>query len=410
VKNAALVSLLLGAAACNPLAFNDLADEVWVDSSDKPDDVNSDGYAAALAYGGSGGSGAGVLAVATTPPYVVLLDYNGSGGLEKLHEEVRQGLSDAESLPPHPAIATVPREWGADGPSAFLGVSSGGEHYLLPIQAQTLDFAGSLIRLVDADSQAVAIAAGDVTDTGPEPDIVAVTRERVYLLADYTSSVNSVASSCLLDGGQSVVVNADGQITIGTADGVRLLLPFNIPGATDPEALPDTPPACGGGAIPAPDVIDGFGTQVATGDFDEDGEVDTAVSAPESDLVLVSFGSNPSAWIEIDSPDGSHTFGEALAAGDLDHDSVDDLIVGDPGYDAEAGDAGAVHVYRFDGEAPELASSLFDADPEEDQRFGQSVAVVDFDGDAISQILSVGATDEVFTYFRVTADATDVRH
>ena len=408
MRTAALASVLLGAAACNPLAFDDLADETWVDSTDKPDDVNSDGYAAALAYAGSTGNGAGILAVATTPPYVVLLDYAGGGGVEKLHEEVRQGLADAESLPARPALATLPLEYGTDGPSAFLGVSSGAEHYLLPIAAQALDFAGSLVRLVDAESQAVAIAAGDVLDSGPGPDIVVATGERIYLLSNYDASINAVSASCALDNPLSVAIDGDGQILVGTPDGVRRLLPFNIP---EPASPGDPPPPCGGGQILAPEVLDGFGTSIATGDFDDDGFFDTAVAAPGADQVLVSFGATPSEWTQVDAPEGSQTFGVALAVGDLDHDGEDDLVVGDPGYDVEAGDGGAVHVFRVPGEGQvEGMAILFDIDAEEDQRFGQSVAVVDFDGDATRQILAVGASDEVFTYFRIAPEIEDVRH
>jgi hypothetical protein len=410
VRRARLTVLLLGAAACNPLAFNDLADETWVDSTDKPDDVNSDGYAAALAFGGSAGNGAGIVAVATTPPYVVLLDYDGGGGVEKLHEEVRQGLSDAESLPVRPALATLPSEWGAEGPSAFLSVTSGAESYLMPFQAQTLEFAGSLVRLTDADSQAVAIATGDALDSGTGLDIVATTGDLVYLVANYTTEVNAVAARCTIEGALSLAIDFDGEILVGTPEGVRRLTAANIPEPPDPpnDAYPFP---CTGGIVEAPEAIDGFGDTIATGDLDGDGFPDIAVAAPESGRVYVSFGITPSEWTQIDAPDGSDTFGYALAVGDLDHDGVGDLIVGDPGYDEEANDGGAVHVYRVPGDgSAELMTTLFDIDPESNQEFGQSVAVIDFDGDADKQILAVGAKDEVFTYFQVfPGSGQDVR-
>lgn len=411
MRHAGLTFLLLGAAACNPLAFNDLADETWVDSTDKPDDVNSDGYAAALAFGGSGGSGAGIVALATTPPYVVLLDYDGGGGVEKLHEELRQGLSDAESLPSRPALATLPSEWGADGPSAFIGVTSGSESYLMPVQAQTLEFSGSLVRLVDAESQAVSIAGGDVLDSGPGLDLVATTGDLVYLAANYTVDVNAVEARCTIEDGLSVAIDFQGELLVGTPEGVRRLTGANVPEPPDPPS-DSYPFPCTGGIIEAPDVIDGFGTVIATGNLDGDNLPDIAVAAPESGVVLVSFGVTPSEWTQIDAPDGSDTFGAALAVGDLDHDGTGELIVGDPGYDEEASDAGAVHVYQLPGDgSADLVITLFDADAESNQEFGQSVAVADFDGDASRQILAVGAKDEVFTYFQVIpGDDQDVRH
>ena len=67
-------------------------------------------------------------------------------------------------------------------------------------------------------------------------------------------------------------------------------------------------------------------------------------------------------------------------------------------------------MFDLGGDSFALQATLSDIDPEKNQHFGQSVAVADFDGDHEKGVLAVGANDEVFTYFQLTADGVDVRH
>ena len=87
-----------------------------------------------------------------------------------------------QNLAARPALAVVPGGFGGTDSNAFLGVSSGGVHYALPILTETVDFS-TPIQLVGADDPAVAIAAGNFM--GEEDyDIAALTPGGIYLVAD----------------------------------------------------------------------------------------------------------------------------------------------------------------------------------------------------------------------------------
>jgi hypothetical protein len=94
----------------------------------------------------------------------------------------------------------------------------------------------------------------------------------------------------------------------------------------------------------------------------------------------------------IGSPEGGDLFGEALASGDFNGDGADDLAVGVPfedlGGTADAGFVNVLYGRRFFGlDAP--GNQSFDQDSagltstaaETDDRFGQTLAVGDFNGD-----------------------------
>lgn len=124
-------------------------------------------------------------------------------------------------------------------------------------------------------------------------------------------------------------------------------------------------------SAPAGVTAGGFGTALATGDFDQDGMLDVAIGSPGENVagfpfagrVRVYSGSFAAPkWI-LDDPTPSFPalFGGALDAGDADLDGKDDLLVGVPSCSV-GGIAGAGEAWLFHG--PFTAAPTLFPDPQ----------------------------------------------
>jgi hypothetical protein len=173
-----------------------------------------------------------------------------------------------------------------------------------------------------------------------------------------------------------------------------------------------------------------FGAALTVGDFDGDGYADLAIGIPRANVDGISYagavqilyghssglGVLGNELISQNTPgfvaspaEFNDQFGFALAAGDFNGDGVDDLAVGTPYEDNGVGFADAGSVQIFFGKSGATASNsgllIFGAvvNPqhwrsdsanveglmEENDRFGWSLAVADFDGDGYDD-LAVG--------------------
>ena len=147
-----------------------------------------------------------------------------------------------------------------------------------------------------------------------------------------------------------------------------------------------------------------FGFALAAGDFNHDGQIDLAISAPtyrnpDGDRVgqvqIREYIGGESGFDPIDPQqsalDGTVAegwFGWSLAGGTLDDDGLLDLAVGVPGYQ-NANLAGTVEIYLGE-DLHTPAQILSELGLNGDARFGYALVTGDLDGDGVDE-LAVGA-------------------
>jgi hypothetical protein len=174
-----------------------------------------------------------------------------------------------------------------------------------------------------------------------------------------------------------------------------------------------------------PEPYDSLGSALAVGDFNNNGFDDLAIGVPwdfgdatasgEAGAVHVIYGSssglsstNEQLWSQDSSGVNDATeccgefFGDALAVGDFNNNGFDDLAIGVWGEDvADVESAGAVSVlYGSSGglssandQFRSQANSGIEGDPQSEDRFGDALAVGDFNNNGFDD-LAIGVTGE----------------
>ncbi|GAB4559407.1 MAG: hypothetical protein Tsb0020_05150 [Haliangiales bacterium] len=422
-----LALLLAATAGCDPRVFDELADDTWVSASEPPSDLSTQAYAVAIVSAGvSQSAGANVIAIARNQDGFASLRYQSNGSL--LSDVILLGdvgIEAVAGLPALPVTASDP-----SSPRVVVALQSGfptSRAHLLPLDTDTGRALAPIVTLDGAEPiSALAFAGGD---SGGDSVIVA-RGDTLLALEDITiASVPDATPLCLLDRGPVASLLVD---DLGAADapqraivaalpadadteGEIWLLPADIVEAAAASAADGETAACLDASrqalatLSAPDDAADFGQTVVSGDFDGDGRRDLAVSAPSRETVYVYLdaiaGGDP---IALAAPADALAFGHALAVVNLDGQDGDELIVGAPEstVDGERA-AGAAYIYQAAGADFGDPIALADAQPEADQRFGQSVAGVTFGNDD-APMLIVGSSQEVYAYFR-TPLSDDVR-
>jgi hypothetical protein len=413
---------LLG--ACNWAAFDDLSDTTWVDTAGSPDGFDSRLFGEGVAAGGvPSASGGSFAIVGRSNDIVASFSYDAAGALTARGTDVRDLLGNAGPLPQWPAFAGDPYSQNV-ALAAINGAPPGTDISIGVWNATSLAPAGNFPLDPDGDQEAkvvIDLAFGKTGSGDPAAtDIVLARGDELVVISDYegTETIVScqhsnrfafsiVAGDFEPDTAGDEVIVAVGNESREDAPSQLIVLDAAIIDQTFVDgAVSQCSDALVGTSyllnIDPPAQEPDFGSAMVTGDFNGDGALDLAVASPATNTVYVYTAldiAGATAGIPgvIAAVSGGVAFGTTLAAGDIDGDGADELAIGDPRGFAEGAQFGGYVALYPGGDTFGTPLVLHDAEPEADQFFGQSLAIVPFG--ASDHILVVGADGEVFTYF-----------
>jgi hypothetical protein len=430
ITRASLVLLVL-AAGCDWRSFDELSDSAWARSTGSPSPLNSGEWGVGLAYGGGSADGVTFVGAGQRADGVGNIVFDASGGHSGLGVKVDAlGIADLDPMGLRPPMAGDP---GQD--AVVLGLARGSDS-----SGQVVVYGvdgPDLVTSYQLGSQGIdALGVGAVNNT-LQPgmtDLVVVTQNELTVVGNYSASNSTDRSqdTCLLgrERGYAVAVgeldgaSADLEIAVGMGnvnqDGSAGGQVQVLAGATVEAAAAGSFPCVDNlntlalGDIAAPAGEASFGDQLVIADFDGNGTMDLAASAPLSNVVYVWMNVDlatvgaPDATIAAPADPTPGRFGVALAAGDFDGDGAAELVVGDDQASVD-GNANAGRAWIIEAGAGEFTTmhQLGDAQPQGEQHFGRALAVGRFGG--TTDVLSVAAHGEVFTYFRTPLSDVDVR-
>ena len=380
-------------AACNPQAFNDLSDKTWVDTSARPDGLDSDDYAIAIGFGGSGRRTACASSSPRGPrPASPGMIYDSNGTLSRPTSAPGQATSPGgqPARPCCPAVASYPTNFDSNG---RLGrdwchrqATARSPHALMVNRG----------RQAGPDVQpAAAWTSASIRSTWPSDRLARRRRARSRRPTSMAATGTAALDLSRIRSYQGEPAPRSSTCTLAEAS-LTALLVADAPGASgdplilatgrrapevtsSPSRVPRRrrsrrcgvrrPRPCRGPARPRPPPPPSSAMSAAT-------STATATSTscfglPDEDRVILLL--NPSA----SAPDRDRastrpmtptTFGTDLAVGDFDDDGKDDLAVGDPGGHSEGTKLAAARSTcspaRATGPGARVSAILFDASPD----------------------------------------------
>ncbi len=320
-------------------------------------------------------------------------DSNGNGTIES--SEIISGATvylDFNGNRTHEASEPITTT-DADGRYVFLDVPTGSHAVVTDIPSgcrPTPDIFGYTRTALQVGSASRAIEAIDL-DQDDNLEIV-IANELSNDLSVLTATPNGYSVSSTISAGERPRAMAAGQDDIGAVIAVASVGSVQSQGEV---RLIKFPQSATGVAAPTTEVLKmGNGpTEVALGDFNEDGLIDVVASTYRSGNILIKL-SGVASPTEITSTRNP----AALAVADLNNDENLDLIIGSSGFSGDT--AGQILVYLGNGQGGFSTSFTFTAN------LGLvDLAIADVDRVAGSEIITATQSG-VLTTYRLTTAAT----
>ena len=388
--------------ACKWTEFDDLQNQTWVGSTEKPN-IRSSDYGVAIQRGAKLTSGGTLVVIGANQPTYSELAYDERGGSKltsntlELNTQFGIGTLDAQPIvladPSTDDIALLVNGGG----SQILGLVGTGtlERHDLFIAPSTVDAATYLQPPKRPDNSMSQpprplVASGDYVlgvFTSPEPAVDSMSMHLRCRLAEGSAPITPRA----LGAARVSDPNVDDVIAWGTNgklyryEGTKS---FNGCGTTSPPVLASHD----AGFKPE------HGSQILSIDATHvliQGHHD----ADDTNLLQV-YDANM-----LTAVGGPVSLPKLRNAAILDTGSQKYVIAGYPGEIVGGATAGAVRLFKVSpatGIDPNPAAVLNDAQPENNESFGRAVAAVPYNG---KQVVAVAANNEIFMYFRL--DTTD---
>lgn len=393
--------------ACKWTDFDDLEDQTWVDSTKKPNLKSSD-YGIAIQRGadaGESGAGGTLAVLGAGPGTYSELAYDAAGSASLKTNSLllsAQGIMTLDAPPiwlASPGSSEVALVTTGDASS--IAVAAGThtlEVHQLFVGNTTLGSAVAISSTPDAATyMQPAPFPAVATPPGPEP-LVAV--GDVVLGTVYGLPGASRQPACrLTDGTSPIQVRALGAVRNGATDDVLVwngadgkLLRYS---GSVFNGCATAAPLAATAAADAPGFRPGHGSQILTID-------DTHVLlAGQQDLAQGS-----ASFLQVYDSTALTPVGNPVAidgmraAAILETPGRTYAVAGYPRATVDGKTGGQVLVFSITAQGIDPAvpvATLRDAQPENDELFGRSVAVVPYSGE---QVIAVAADNEIFVYFR----------
>ncbi len=407
MRTLAMAIALGGLAACNWTTFDDLANTTWVNSTQKPDQKSSD-WGVALQRGSMNGTPGRLAVLGTNSTVYTALSYGTDGKSELDAGVVDDQLNGEALLQDQPILLADPTTDNLSlvtptqdsGAVAFTGTTS---LQVVQFSAGTIPTGAAYMKVSNSATAVLFVAIGDLVlpNIGcPNFKPPQLTLEDENAAADNPVMVAAMIgvpiTSPMHD--DLVVWGTDGKLYVypnfdaAAAPINDVSCPINLDQTLHAATVTDTGfmPGTGAQLFVDGNLVIVTGQKIGSS---------SGTNSPESLIVVydVSTGTPTLVGAPIDRNDGVGLHAAVIQA----YNGQSYVFAGFPTAPVNSMTTGVVEVFSYDGVNgvdPQPVQTLYDAQPDENELFGRSLAIMPYEG---ANILAVGASNEVFAYYQI---------